>query len=268
MHPDAGSVAQISLRSSFPFSRTDLSHALRDGCSERCEAVQDRRTDLQLCNLADEVASADAFAEQLEAVHLGFDEATPVVSAPSSPDRPAEAAGGAENVVAGLGTGRILFPGSVVAAGRNDCDGVSCGDGFMTGPRVISAVCTDLADGLVIGDLLQHLGQHGRIDDSRSGHFDGADFQRFCINSKVNLAPLTRLRWPVFLGAPFAIAFRFDPCAVDQQVQGTGALAIGNSKVQPFLTAAERAEVRHRPIQSGQSSGKSPPDCFLGAVDI
>ena len=52
MPPPLGSVAQISLRSSFPFFRTDLSHAPRGGCSERGEAVRDRRTDLPLCNLA------------------------------------------------------------------------------------------------------------------------------------------------------------------------------------------------------------------------
>jgi hypothetical protein len=43
----------------------------------------------------------------------------------------------------------------------------------MTGPRVISAVCADLADGLAIGDLLQQLRQHGRIADTRPRQFDG-----------------------------------------------------------------------------------------------
>ena len=49
-------VAQIVLMSSFPFPRTDSRHALRDGCPERREAVEDRSADLKLGCLAVEVA--------------------------------------------------------------------------------------------------------------------------------------------------------------------------------------------------------------------
>ena len=51
-----GSVAQIGMRSSFPLRWTESSDALRDRGSECCEAVQDRGADLELCNLAVEVA--------------------------------------------------------------------------------------------------------------------------------------------------------------------------------------------------------------------
>lgn len=94
----------------------------------------------------------------------------------------------AEEVVVGLGTGLILFPGSTVAAGGNHGDGVSCGIGFMTGPGVIVAICTVLADGLIIQNLRQQLGQHGRSADTRPGDPDRPDFQRFRVNSRVNLA--------------------------------------------------------------------------------
>ena len=107
------------------------------------------------------------------------------------------------------------------------------------GPGVIGAVCTDLADGLVIGNLLQQLGQHGDVADPGPGHFDGADFQRFRGYSKVNLAPLPRLRRSGLLCAPLAVAFRLDPGAVDQQVQSPGALAMGNCNGQPFLAARQ-----------------------------
>ena len=111
-------------------------------------------------------------------------------AAPSSPDGSAEAAGDAEDVVAGLGTGRGLFPGPTVAAGRNHGDGVSGGNGFMTGPGVVGAICPDLADGPVIRNLRRQLGQHGRIADTRPGDLGHPDVQRFRVNSKVNPAPL------------------------------------------------------------------------------
>ena len=44
--PKSGSVAQISLRSRFPFRWTASSHALSLRRSKGCEAVQDRRPDL------------------------------------------------------------------------------------------------------------------------------------------------------------------------------------------------------------------------------
>lgn len=40
----------------FSLRLTESSHALRDGCSERREAVQDRGADMQFCDLAVEVA--------------------------------------------------------------------------------------------------------------------------------------------------------------------------------------------------------------------
>ena len=81
---------------------------------------------------------------------------------------------------------------------------------------------------------------------------DGPYLQRVGIDTQTDLAPLTRLGRPVFLGKPLALTFGLDPGAIDQQMQGTGALTIGNGDVQALLAARQRAEVRHRPIESGQ----------------
>lgn len=62
------------------------------GNSERGEAVEDGRTDLQICDLPIKVAGHDALSQQLGAVHFGLDAATLVIVAPASPDCLAEAA--------------------------------------------------------------------------------------------------------------------------------------------------------------------------------
>ena len=123
-----------------------------------------------------------------------------MAAAPSSPDHSPEAAGGAEDVVAGIGPERALFPGPAIAAGRDDRDGVSGGDRRVAGPGVIGAVCTHLADGLVSRYLIQQIGQDRCVANARAGDLDGADFQRFRVNPKVNLcalrvASMPRISW-------------------------------------------------------------------------
>ena len=153
-------VAQISLRSSFPFPLTDSSHALSLWRSEGREAVQDCRPDLQFGDLPVKVARHDALTEQLEAPHLGLDQASSVIPAPSPPDRAAEAAGGADGVVQGLRAGGVFQLWARVLAGGYDGAGVPRRDGGVAAPRVIRAVRSDLADGLVCGNLVQQFGQH------------------------------------------------------------------------------------------------------------
>ena len=84
-------VAQIACLPRFPFPRTDLSHGLCDRDAERGVAVQNGDTDLKLRDLSVEVPRHEALPQQFHTVHLRFDAASAVVSAPSSPDRSAEA---------------------------------------------------------------------------------------------------------------------------------------------------------------------------------
>ena len=62
-------------------------------------------------------------------MHSGFDQTSPVITAPLAPDLSPAAAGGAKAVVSGIDTGRVRFPWSTIAAGRDDGNGQSRGNG-------------------------------------------------------------------------------------------------------------------------------------------
>ena len=78
------------LQSEVPLPRTDLSCRLRDGYAERGVAVQDGDADLEFGNLAVEVPRHEPLTQQFDTMHLRFDAASSVVSAPSSPQGTAE----------------------------------------------------------------------------------------------------------------------------------------------------------------------------------
>ena len=67
----------------------------------------------------------DAHSKQLEAPHLGLDQASSVIAAPAPPDRAAKATGGAEDFVPGLSLRRCLQPWPRVLAGRDDGAGAA-----------------------------------------------------------------------------------------------------------------------------------------------
>ena len=66
LHDVTGSVAQISLRSSFPFPWTDLSCGLSDGYAKGSEAVQDGYSYLELRHLTVEVPRHEALAQEFD----------------------------------------------------------------------------------------------------------------------------------------------------------------------------------------------------------
>ena len=68
-----------------PCPPTELSHSFRDGYAERGVAVRDGDADLDLCDLSVEVPRHEPLAQQFDTMHLRFDAASAVVSAPSSP---------------------------------------------------------------------------------------------------------------------------------------------------------------------------------------
>jgi hypothetical protein len=78
-----GYVAQIGWWSDCPFYQTDLSHDLRDGDAEGGVAFEDANTDLELRDLTVKVPRHETLAQQFHTMHLGFDAASAVVSAPS-----------------------------------------------------------------------------------------------------------------------------------------------------------------------------------------
>ena len=69
-----------------PFLRTNLSHGLCDRDAERGVAVENGDANLELGDLSIEVPCHEALPKQFHTMHLGFDAASAVVSAPSSPE--------------------------------------------------------------------------------------------------------------------------------------------------------------------------------------
>lgn len=186
--------------------------------------------------------------EQLEAPHFGLYQASSVITAPEPPDGAAKAPGGMDGAVSGRRDRGVFQPWPRVLARRYNGAGGACRDSGEAAPCVIVTVSTDLADRPVIENLVQQFRQHERVTDPAYSHSDGPDVQRIPIDPRMNLAPLARLVCPMFLSEPVPFALAFDPGAVDQEVQGAGAMAIGDGDVQTLLKAAERAEVRQVPV--------------------
>ncbi len=93
-----------------PFPWADLWHAHRCGRTQTGETIQDRSPYLELSNLPVEVSCHDALAQQLEATHLGFHQAAPVITTPFFPDGSPQVAGGLQNLVPNMCTQPVLFP--------------------------------------------------------------------------------------------------------------------------------------------------------------
>ena len=207
-----------------------------------------------------------------------------MIPAPALPDRAAKAAakaaGGTDGVVPGLRTGCVFQPWPGGLACGYDRAGGARRNRSVTSPRVAGTIRAELADRLIVGDLLQQFGQHRRICDAAARHFDSPYLQRVSIDAQMNLVPpygecmhspagqrLPRLGGPVFPGEPLAFTLGPDPGAVDQEVQRACAGAIRDGDAQTFLAARQRAEVRpdlsgSGPIEPGQSSGKQSPGLF------
>ena len=186
-------------------------------------------------------------------MHLRFGAASAVVSAPFSPDSAAEVFRCAQRLVPGDGPRGRRLPRPGILAGRYDGIGVPVGDSVVALARVIRSVGSDRADFHTGGDLVKELGQHGRVADVTPGDLDGPDLQRLFVDTDVDLAPQTAFRATMLAGVPLAFAFRLDAGAVDQQVQRPLRAAVGDGHGQGLLPPAQRAEVRHSPVEANQA---------------
>jgi len=129
------------LKAGVPLSRRDLSYGLCDGYAKSGVAVQDGDTDLDFCDLPVEVSRHQGLAEKLDAVHLGLDTASAVVSAPPSPQCLAKIAGCTHHLVSGDGPGARGLPRFGVFARRYDGVGMSSCNRVMAFARVIGPIC-------------------------------------------------------------------------------------------------------------------------------
>ncbi len=95
----------------------------------------------------------------------------------------------------------------------------------------------------------------GRIPNVAAGHLDGPDFQCLFINPEVDLPPDAAFCTAVLACIPLAFAFALDldPGAVDQQVERALRPPMRDVHGKGLLATAERAEVRHLPVQADQA---------------
>lgn len=147
------------------------------------EAIEDCSTDFELGYLTLEGPRGDALAEQLEAVHLGFDQAASMVAAPLFPDGPAQSFHRAKRLVAGLDAGTVLGPGLAVAANRDDRIGTARIDGRVTPSGVIGPVAADGDNDFILGDLREQIRQRLAVTDGIARDLDRPDIEGFRVDA-------------------------------------------------------------------------------------
>lgn len=175
-----------------------------------------------------------------------------MIPAPLFPDLPAKPAGGRQDGIARFGTGTLVLPWLGVLACRNECLRSALCNRFVAAFRVVGAVATDARDNLLGGYLVEQARQHWGIAGGIVGHLDRPDFQRGRVNAKVDLAPLATVVGTMLLRLPLAFAQHLDACTVDQQVQSRRRRLRSDRHRKTLLAPADRAEVGHLPVQSGQ----------------
>jgi len=182
-----------------------------------------------------------------------FDSSAGVVSGPTLPEGPAVMACRPQGFVSGDRGWAVFLPRSRVLADRDDRDdrdGVTRDDGGVATTRVVSAISSDGAKFLALGDLVEQVWQDWAVAVAAGGEFNGADVRRGRVHGQMDLAPLASALDAVLSGLPRTIAKEFDPSAVHQQVEGAIGSAIRDLDSQGLLPAAKGGKVRHRPVQS------------------
>ena len=186
-------------------------------------------------------------------MHLCFGAASPVVSAPVSPDRTAEMFRCPQGLVSGDRASGDGLPRPRVLAGRDNGVGTTVSDRIMAFARIIGAVSGDAADLLACWDLAEQVGQDRCISDVAPGDFDRSNLQCLLVDAEVDLAPDAPFGAAVLARVPLAFALNLDAGAVDQQVQRPFGATIRDVDGEGLLAAAQRAEVGHRPVKPDQA---------------
>jgi hypothetical protein len=110
----------------------------------------------------------------------------------------------------------------------------------------------DAGDRLFGRDLLEQLGQHGRVAHIAGGELGSPDLQCLLVDPEVDPAPDAAFGASVLAGVPLAFPLDLDPGAVDQEVQRATRSSIRDVDLQRPLAPAQRAEIGHRPVQPGE----------------
>ena len=176
-----------------------------------------------------------------------------MISGQLSPECSSEIFAGSYSFVSRDGPRRGWLPKLGVLARRDDGRGSASGNYVVASARVIGPIGGDRGDLLIGGNLFQQVGQHGCITDVACRDTDRADLQCFFVHTEMKLAPQALLWAAVLARVPLPFTLGLDPGRINQQVQRPLASAIGDGDVECLLTAAQGAEVRHFPVQPGQS---------------
>lgn len=185
-------------------------------------------------------------------MHLGLCAASAVIAAPSSPDGSTDALRCPEDLVSCNGPSGVRLPRFGVLAGWDDRGSPAGGDRVMALAGVEGPVGSDAGDLLPGRDLVEQLGQHGRVAHIAGGELGRPNLQRLLVDPDVDLAPDASFRATVLAGVPLPFALDLDPGAVDQQVQGAVRAAVGDVHLQGLLAPRQGAEVGHCPVQAYQ----------------
>lgn len=122
----------------------------------------------------------------------------------------------------------------------------------MTAFGIIGTIAADARDGLVAGNLVEQVRHYRCIAGCVLGHFNGSDFQRGRVNSKVRLAPLAAVVGPKLFGLLLAFAQHLDNRAVDQEEQSRFRRLRSDRHRKIFMAPANGAEVGHLPVHASE----------------
>ena len=142
-----------------------------------------------------------------------------MIGTPLLPDFPAKSARGRQDGVTGYSTKTLVFPWFGVLASGDNRLRPTLRNRLVTGFSVVGTIAADAGNSLVRGNLVEQARQYWCVAGGIVGHFNGLDFQRGRVNSKVDLAPLATVVGPMLFGLPLAFAKHLDARAVDQEVQ-------------------------------------------------
>lgn len=127
---------------------------------------------------------------------------------------------------------------------------------------VIGPIGGDGGNLLVRHDVVQKMGQHRSIADCTAGDFDSPHFQCFLVDAGVDFPPNLPSRTAVLARMPLAFTLHLEASAINQEVQRSLRPAIGNVHRKGLLAAAQRAEIGHRSVKTGQlQQARDEPRC-------
>ena len=134
----------------------------------------------------------------------------------------------------------------------------------MATAGIEGAITCNGPDFLVFRDLVQKIGEHGAVALTARGEFHRPDVAGRRVHRQMDLTVLAAAVGAMVPRQPLSVARELDPGAVYQQVQRARSPARRELARDCLLAAAERREIRNRPVltshleDAGDHSGRLP----------